>query len=181
MDKFSPLSRVGKNDSRAWNARPAKQPFHEGGEERRLEAQGSRGNVTTMSFSFEQLDVWRESLKFANEVIQAAETINTERKHYRLMEQLESAALSVAQNIAEGKGRFAKKEFIHFLFIARGSLYEVVTILHLMQSRKWIDDAAFQSLRRTASAIAGQINALIHSVRKTLDQVSEVKRPQYAP
>ena len=40
------------------------------------------------------------------------ESLQSNRKHYRLVEQLESSATSVAMNIAEGKGRNSKKEFI---------------------------------------------------------------------
>jgi four helix bundle protein len=41
---------------------------------------------------------------------------------------MESAAVSPAQNIAEGRGRQYKKEFIQFLHIAQGSVFEVVTL-----------------------------------------------------
>ena len=51
-----------------------------------------------------------------------------QNKHIRLIGQIESAAVSVPQNIAEGKGRQYKKEFIQFLHIAQGSVYEVVTL-----------------------------------------------------
>lgn len=60
-------------------------------------------------------------------VISLVDGIQTDRKHFRLMEQLEASSTSIALNIAEGKGRYSKKEFIQFLYIARGSLYETVT------------------------------------------------------
>ena len=54
-------------------------------------------------FSFEDLEVWQKAVEFANRVIQLAEQIQTDRKHFRLIEQLEAASTSVALNIAEGK------------------------------------------------------------------------------
>ena len=63
--------------------------------------------------------------------------MNTPRKHYRLIEQLEASSASVALNISEGKGRFSKKEFKHFLYIARGSLYETVTLLQILIKKNW--------------------------------------------
>ena len=121
-----------------------------------------------MGFSFENLNVWQSSLDFANRVISIGTDLNSDRRHYRLIEQLESAALSVAQNIAEGKGRYAKKEFIHFLFIARGSLFEVITILTLFMQRQWIQQGQYDELKSRAYQIAGQLNALIESLRRSL-------------
>ena len=80
-------------------------------------------------FGFEDLEVWQKSIEFAKIVIDITDKINTNRKHYRLIEQLEASSASIAMNIAEGKGRYSKKEFIQFLYIARGSLYETLTLL----------------------------------------------------
>lgn len=96
--------------------------------------------------AFRDLVVWQRSMEFANEVIGVAEHVETDRKHYRLIEQLEAAAASVPMNIAEGKGRFSKKEFVHFLFVARGSLNETMTLLELFQMRKWIEPAVVEGL-----------------------------------
>jgi len=59
-----------------------------------------------------------------------------ENKHFRLISQMESAVVSVAQNIAEGKGRQYKKEFIQFLYIAQGSIFEVVTLTEIFRRKK---------------------------------------------
>ena len=55
-------------------------------------------------FSFQKLKVWQKSILFAEKVIRLIDELDTNRKHYRLIEQLESASTSVAMNIAEGKG-----------------------------------------------------------------------------
>src|SRR5450756_1720501 len=87
--------------------------------------------------SYRDLLVWQKSMEFANAVIDLTEKLDTDRKHYRLVEQIEAAATSVPMNIAEGKGRYSRKEFKHFLFIARGSLYETMTLLELFKMRGW--------------------------------------------
>ena len=61
-------------------------------------------------FSFENLEVWKKVIAFAEQVIEVTENLNSDRKHYRLIEQLESSAASISMNIAEGKGRYSKKE-----------------------------------------------------------------------
>jgi four helix bundle protein len=69
---------------------------------------------------YKDLLVWQKSLAFANLVLDLIDNIETTRKHYRLIEQLEAAATSVSINIAEGKGRKSEKEFMQFLYISRG-------------------------------------------------------------
>lgn len=74
-------------------------------------------------FSFEDLKVWHKAIEFVIIVLNITERITSRRKHYRLIDQLESASTSVALNIAEGKGRYSKKEFVQFLYIARGGVF----------------------------------------------------------
>ena len=66
-------------------------------------------------FSCEGLEVWQRAVAFAEQVIRQSETWQTKGKHYRLLEQIEAAVTSVPMNIAEGKGRYSKKEFTHYL------------------------------------------------------------------
>ena len=84
-------------------------------------------------FGYENLDVWDRAVDFAVKVIELVETIDTGRKHYRLLEQIEASSTSVSMNLAEGKGRFSQKEFIQYCYIARGSLYETVTLLEIFK------------------------------------------------
>lgn len=77
--------------------------------------------------SYKDLIVWKKSMLLANDVIDLVNHLETDRKHFRLMEQLEAAVTSIPMNIAEGKGRESKKEIVHFLYISRGSVYETLT------------------------------------------------------
>jgi len=110
------------------------------------------------------LIVWQKSMAFANNVIDLVDKLDTSRKHYRLIEQLEAAVTSVPMNIAEGKGRSSTKEFIHFLYIARGSLYETLTLLEIFQMRKWISSDHFNTIETQANELAKMINGLIRSI-----------------
>jgi four helix bundle protein len=117
-------------------------------------------------FSFENLDVWQKAVEFANMTISITEQLQTERKHFRLIEQLEAASTSIALNIAEGKGRYSKKEFIQFLYIARGSLFETITLLTIFHKRGWIDISQLEQIRSFANEIGKMISALINSLKK---------------
>ena len=83
----------------------------------------------------------------------------------RVIEQLESAAISVSSNIAEGKGRYSKKEFIHYLYISRGSLFETVSLLILIRRLAWISADKLGELKLLGEEIAKMLNSLIKSVK----------------
>jgi four helix bundle protein len=80
---------------------------------------------------FEDLPVWQDSVELARKMYEftAAEPL---RRHRGLRDQLESAALSVSNNIAEGFERGTTKELLAFLYIARGSAGEVRSMLHVL-------------------------------------------------
>ena len=117
-----------------------------------------------MKFGYEDLKVWNMAVDFAVKVIELVENLETERKHYRLFEQIEASSTSISMNIAEGKGRYSKKEFIHFSYIARGSLYETMTLLEIFRRKKWISTDKYTQLEEDAKEIASMIKGLINSI-----------------
>ena len=117
--------------------------------------------------AYKDLQVWQKSMEFARRVIQMVETLDTPRKHYRLLEQLESAVTSVPMNIAEGKGRESKKEFIHFLYIARGSLYGTLTLLEIFQMQGWINIETFKGLETSGIEIIKMKKGLIKAIAQS--------------
>ena len=130
-----------------------------------------------MAFAFENLSVYQKAIEFGTTVICVVERMHSPRNHYRLVEQLESAATSVAMNIAEGKGRHSKKEFRHFLYIARGSLYETIALLQILLRLQWIDIESYQSIYCDAEEISKMIAGLIHSIDKGKTS-DDPKRPK---
>jgi len=120
--------------------------------------------MSEIKFSFEKLEVWQKSTDFSKNIIKITEEITSNRKHYRLLEQLESASTSVALNIAEGCGRFSKKEFIHFLYVARGSLYETVTLLVIFKANDWITLEQLNHIKDFSDSLGKMISGLINSL-----------------
>ena len=118
-------------------------------------------------FSFEDLGVWEKAVSFAEIVLDLTEKIDTDRKHYRIIEQVEAASTSIAANIAEGKGRYSKKEFIQFLYIARGSLYETITFLMIFHKKSWINDLQLEQVKDLADEIGKMVSSLINAIRKS--------------
>ena len=122
--------------------------------------------MAVTEFAYENLDVWNRAVDFAVMVIDTVENISTNRKHYRLLEQMESSSTSISMNLAEGKGRNSKKEFIQFCYIARGSLYETMTLLEIFRRKRWIADSVYVALETEGLEIASMIKALINSLLK---------------
>ena len=116
-------------------------------------------------FAFEDLLVWQKAIDFAEVVIKTIDQFDAPRKHYRIIEQLEASTISVSSNIAEGKGRFSKKEFVHYLYIARGSLFETVSLLILIRRLTWISEDKLLELKSLGEEIAKMLNSLIKSVK----------------
>ena len=119
-----------------------------------------------IQFDFERLEVWQKAVKFAVKVISLMEGIEGTRRHFRLLEQIEASSTSVASNISEGKGRRSDKEYVQFLFIARGSLFETISQLEVCRQMGWIAEGDFETTKSSAFEITKMLNALITSIRK---------------
>jgi len=120
-----------------------------------------------MKFGYEDLVVWNRAVDFAVKIIELVETVDTGRRHYRLFEQIESSSTSVSMNLAEGKGRNSKKEFAQFCYIARGSLYETMTLLEIFRRKKWISDSAYSQHAEEGIEIASMIKGLINAINRS--------------
>jgi four helix bundle protein len=122
-------------------------------------------NKDEFIFPFEKLEVWQLAIDLADYVLNLMESFPV-NKHYRLIGQMEAAVSSVAQNSAEGKGRQYKKEFVQFLYIAEGSLFEVLTLTEIFKRRKLIKDQEAKEIRRQAEIIDRKLHGLINSLRR---------------
>ena len=115
-------------------------------------------------FPFEKIEVWQLSVDLADFVIDLLESFPP-NKHFRIIGQMEAAVSSISQNIAEGKGRQYNKEFIQFLYIAIGSLFEVLTLTKIFKRRKLFKEKDANEIRKKAIIIYRKTTALIKSVK----------------
>ena len=118
-------------------------------------------------FGYEDLEVWQKAIDWASGIVSMCNDLETDRKHFRLIEQLESASSSVAMNIAEGKGRYSKKEFVQFLYVARGSLYETLTLLELFLRQGWLSSNRHSDLKQEGKEIVKMLNSLARSIKNS--------------
>ena len=131
-----------------------------------MEVGGQRYSMTDAAyiFPFEKLDVWKMGIDLADYVLSLLEQVPT-NKHLRLASQMEGAVTSVPQNIAEGKGRQHKKEFIQFLSIAQASLYEVITLNEVFRRRQLFKDDECMKVRAMGEALDRKLNGLMNSLK----------------
>lgn len=117
-----------------------------------------------MEFGFEKLEVWQEAYNLAKEVHEVASQFPSEEQ-YGLVSQLNRAAISVPLNIAEGKGRYHKKEFRRFLYIARGSLYETIVLIRFAQDLEYINSNDYSNLMGRTERVLSKLSGLINSIK----------------
>jgi len=78
----------------------------------------------------QRLEVWKQAMLLVKEVYRATATFPKEES-FGLVSQMWRAAVSIPSNIAEGAARHGNREYLHFLGIARGSLSELDTQIHI--------------------------------------------------
>ena len=113
------------------------------------------------------LEVWKKSMDLVALVYQLTNDFPDTEK-FGLTNQLRRASVSVPSNIAEGAGRKSKKEFIHFLYIALGSLNEIETQLEISKRLNYIsnlDDFDTQFLH-----IKRMLLKLIESLKRDIEE-----------
>jgi len=117
-----------------------------------------------MSSSFRDLRVWQESIELTAEIYR--ETAGFPRHEiYGLTQQIRRAAVSVPSNIAEGKGHRSDKEFLHFLFHARGSLLELQTQLVIADRLRYLSETGHE-LSTMAEGVGRALSGLIASLER---------------
>jgi four helix bundle protein len=114
--------------------------------------------------SFRDLRVWQKAMKLTADVYRSTENF-PRHELYGLSQQVRRAAVSVASNIAEGKGHRSDREFVHFLYHARGSLLEVQTQLLIAEELQYLSNDEAQRLLAAADGVGRALSGLINSMR----------------
>lgn len=94
---------------------------------------------------FEDLKVWQLAHELTLDIYKLTDKYPKEER-YRLSDQLCRAASSISMNICEGTGRRTKKDFSHFLYMARGSLQELHYQIILSKDLGLLDQAYYDLL-----------------------------------
>lgn len=114
---------------------------------------------------YQDLIVWQKAMRLAREVYTIARQLPIEEK-FALADQLRRSAVSIPSNIAEGHARGSDKEFVHFLYIARGSNAELMMQLILCVDFGYLVDADVRRVKLQSNEVGRLLNALIAKLRK---------------
>lgn len=131
--------------------------------------------------SYKNLDVWiyaRALVKLVYEITRAF----PKEEIFGLTSQIRRAAISVPLNVAEGCGRFHRKETIHFMYISRGSLNELETALILSVDLGYLKENELMQLTNKCEECKRLLNGFIkyqeRANRKIADNNKEPSKDQ---
>lgn len=114
----------------------------------------------------EEIEAWSKA-RIVAKVIWEVSNEGTFAKDFGLKDQINRAAGSVMDNIAEGFGRGGNKEFSNFLGIARGSAQEVKSQIYRAYDRNHLDDATFKKLLELSVQSIISVHSLFNTVNKS--------------
>ena len=115
--------------------------------------------------TYKELEVWIEAKNLANKIYSISKKFPKEEV-YGITSQIRRCSISIPSNIAEGCGRQSSKETIHFLYISRGSLYELETQLIIANDQKYVVEEIFDDGLKQIETCKRLINGFINYYKK---------------
>jgi four helix bundle protein len=119
--------------------------------------------------TFRDLLVWQKSMVLVTDVYKTSTGFPSDER-FGLTSQLRRCVVSIPSNIAEGFGRDTTNDYLRFLSIANGSLYEAQTQIEISRSLEFIEESRFGTLLEQAREIERMLTSMI---RKLKSKVAE--------
>lgn len=121
--------------------------------------EGQRGIVK----NYRDLIVWQKAMGLVTEIYQYTKSF-PEEERYGLTSQLRRSSVSLPSNMAEGYGRNSTQDYIRFLRIANGSLFELQTQLEIAHNLGFLTENRFPVLFEMSREIERMLSSLIKKV-----------------
>jgi len=122
-----------------------------------------------MGGTYRDLRAWQNAMELTLKIYRASTRFPRDEL-YGLTSQLRRAAVSVASNIAEGKGRSSDKELLQFLSRARGSVYELQTQLEVAKSLGYLSRDDGVAMGEQADDFGRMLNGMITKIRQAVSE-----------
>lgn len=117
--------------------------------------------------SFKDLIVWQKSMDLTVYVYSNIKKL-PQIENFGLLSQIQRSVVSVPSNIAEGYGRNQTRDFIRFLQISTGSLYELQTQMEICHRLTYIEKAEYNTFDQYSVEIAKMLSSLIRKLKESL-------------
>jgi four helix bundle protein len=117
-----------------------------------------------MAQAFQDLLVWQRSMEMTVQIYELTQGFPRE-EIYGLTSQFRRASVSVASNIAEGRGRISQGEFKQFLGTAQGSNFEVQTQLEVSRRLRLGSEASLNKAEKLSVEVGKMLSSLIASLQ----------------
>lgn len=117
---------------------------------------------------YKKLTVWEKSLDLVYDVYQLLPRFPVEER-FGITQQIRRCSVSISSNIAEGAGRGSVKDFVRFLYIARGSTNELETQLIIAQRLGFIAQEQISGIISKIEEIQKMIFGLIQHLNPLTD------------
>ena len=113
--------------------------------------------------NYRDLLVWQKAMRLVTEVYRSTGAFPKEER-YGLTSQLRRSSVSLPSNMAEGYGRNATQDYIRFLRIANGSLFELQTQLEIARNLEFFSEETFSELFELSREIERMLSSLIRKI-----------------
>jgi four helix bundle protein len=127
---------------------------------------------------FEEYECWKRARELTNAVYKVTRD-NKSMRDYAFTDQIRRASISVMNNIAEGHERGSNRDFVKFMYIARGSAGEVRNMLYIGFDQGYLDQSAFDKLEDISRQTAKACYGLIKYLSKNFDWKSKLSLALY--
>ncbi len=116
--------------------------------------------------TYKDLLIWQKGILLVKMIYKIADGFPKEES-FGLLSQIKRSAVSIPSNIAEGWGRSSTQSYIHFLKIARGSLFELETQLFIANELNFTSQENFKEIAGLITEESKMLNAFIKSISNT--------------
>jgi len=112
---------------------------------------------------YRDLMVWQKAMRLVSEIYRHTKSF-PEDERYGLTSQLRRSSVSLPSNMAEGYGRNTTQDYVRFLRIANGSLFELQTQLEIARNLEFLSDEHFSELFEKSREIERMLSSLIRKI-----------------
>ncbi|MBP6945721.1 MAG: four helix bundle protein [Candidatus Pacebacteria bacterium] len=114
--------------------------------------------------SYRDLVVWQKSKDFVIRLYKITNSFPTEEK-FGLTSQMRRSAISIPSNIAEGRGRRSRKDFVQFLYMSVGSLCELETQIEIAKDLRFIKEVEYNDCIASLKEIGRMLASMIEKLK----------------